>query len=102
MNQTEKVIQMLENANNGRLDYRNRAWLRENVAKLNIKVSELKDDPIIVNTYDIGEAWGELGRILIQRGEKVTLRTALHPEREALLLRRSVLKGYYVYLFPKK
>ena len=103
MNQAEKVILMLENANKGRLDYRNRLWLQKNVAELNIRVSEFEDDPIIVNTYDIGEAWGELGRILIQRGEEVKLRTALHPEKEALLLRKSLLNGYYVYLYtPKK
>ena len=103
MNQYEKVIQVLENANKGRLDYRNRLWLYENIGELNIKVSEPKDDLIIIDEQKIGEIWGELGRILIQRGEEVTLRTAFHPGAEALLVRKNHLRGYYVYLYtPKK
>ena len=102
MDQSEKVIQMLENANNGRIDYRNRLWLNQNVPKLNIRVSDFEDDPIIVNTYDIGEAWEEKESIFIQSGERVTLKTSFDPEKEALLLRKSLLRGYYVYLFPEK
>ena len=103
MNQAEKVILMLENANKGRLDYRNRLWLYENVGELNIKVSEPIEDLMIIDEQKIGEVWGEDGRILIQRGEKVKLRTAFHPGREALLIRKNPLRGYYVFLYiPKK
>lgn len=99
MDQTTWVIKVLDDARNKSIEYQNRVWLQKNVERLDICVCV---EASTVNTFDIADAWGEKGTMLIQNGEYVQFKADFHPGKEALLLTKYEKRYLVCLYFPKE
>lgn len=99
MDQTTWVIKVLDDARNKSIEYQNRVWLQKNVERLNIGVYV---ESSTVNTFDIADAWGKKGTMLIQNGEEIQFKNDFHPGKEALLITKYKERCLVCLYFPKE
>ena len=67
MNQTTRVIRVLDDSSNRSIEYQNRFWLRHNVDTLHIHV---RVENCVANTFDIAEEWAKEAQFLFRKARE--------------------------------
>ena len=100
MEQATFVIDVLEDWYRRSIEYENKVWLRNNIKKLNIIVSEQDCEASI---HDIKALLGEKDIIVIQKGKEIKSKSEFKSRKEALLIMGLPLGGNCVFrYFPKR